>query len=400
MKILKKLAALAAAAAISLSAVPAVTFSANVAEPAAYGSSLTSDYIYFNSIDEAGAYVRSQMKARTAKIMISIPRDFNMDFQTSVNKIFAAALKETGNGSEGDYLRYSATFFNASSDYNNYIRRIVIEFTYHTDASQEEYVSKRSSEILSSLGIDQMTSYDKIRAIYKYVAEAAVYAHNVTEDQTKGSPVFSAYGVLKNGSAVCQGYAQLLYRLLTDAGISCRMIGGTSGKSDHVWNIAEVGGKYYLLDVTWDSQIFEQGGKELMFFMKGSDTFDKNADQPHVTSTGKEDNIVFRPDYTSQEFRSKYPISKTDFDPSEMYSPGDVDCDGKITAFDATLVLKAYANMSAGESSGLSKEQERSAEVSGDGKIGATDAAYILKYYAEISGNSTISFPDFIKTLK
>jgi len=58
----------------------------------------------------------------------------------------------------------------------------------------------------------------------------------------------------------------------------------------------------------------------------------------------------------------------------------DVDGDGVITSVDATLVLRAYNNISMGEPSGLTAEQEDKADANRDGKITAVDATFINRF--------------------
>ena len=58
----------------------------------------------------------------------------------------------------------------------------------------------------------------------------------------------------------------------------------------------------------------------------------------------------------------------------------DVDGDGVITNVDATLVLRAYNNISMGEPSGLTAEQENKADANRDGKITAVDATFINRF--------------------
>ena len=83
----------------------------------------------------------------------------------------------------------------------------------------------------------------------------------------------TAYAALKYRTAVCQGYAVLMYRLLREAGIHTRIITGeavtASGDSErHAWNLVECGGVYYHVDVTLDKA---QESHE--FFMKSEDDF-------------------------------------------------------------------------------------------------------------------------------
>jgi len=56
----------------------------------------------------------------------------------------------------------------------------------------------------------------------------------------------------------------------------------TQGKSEkHAWNAVNVGGKWYLLDATWDDPVIIGRGIILQsthyrYFLKGSKTFDKD----------------------------------------------------------------------------------------------------------------------------
>lgn len=68
---------------------------------------------------------------------------------------------------------------------------------------------------------------------------------------------------------------------------------------------------------------------------------------------------------------------------------GDIDGDGKISAYDASLTLSEYAALSAGRASTLTAEQRILADVDGDGKIGANDAGLILTFYSYLAGNGS-----------
>ena len=62
--------------------------------------------------------------------------------------------------------------------------------------------------------------------------------------------VFSAYGALVDGDAVCEGYA-LAYRLLLgELGIPCITV--ASDQMNHMWNLVELDDRWYHVDVTHD----------------------------------------------------------------------------------------------------------------------------------------------------
>jgi len=342
----------------------------------------------FSSVTEAGAYLRSCMTKRDTKVEFILPKDSH-SVSDLVDILFAEALKETGNGSEGDYLRLSVKKYDASVSSSSTSRKFILSIEYHTNGSQEQFVDKKAAEVLGTLNLSQKNDYEKIGAIYDYVIKCADYADDLSDPS-----IFSAYGALANKTVVCQGYSQLLYRLLTDAGISCRTVLGTSNGVDHVWNIAELEGAYYLLDPTWDSNL----GGTRNYFLRGSKDFDTIEPYTHTPSTGIADNLVFRPDYTSSEFRNAYPIAEKAYVPGVVLNLGttlgDLNGDNKVTAIDASLLLSTYAS-----GKELSKEFVAVADVNGDGVISSVDASYILKYYAEKNGGTDLSLAEFVSKI-
>ncbi|MDE5763342.1 MAG: hypothetical protein K2I00_00005 [Ruminococcus sp.] len=63
---------------------------------------------------------------------------------------------------------------------------------------------------------------------------------------------------------------------------------------------------------------------------------------------------------------------------------GDVNCDGKIDASDASLVLQEYSSLSASKKKKTSLNNNL-ADCDNDGKIDSSDASFILSKYAELS---------------
>lgn len=89
--------------------------------------------------------------------------------------------------------------------------------------------------------------------------------------------------------------------------------------------------------------------------------------------------------------------------PDDITFP-DVDGNGKADASDASLILKAYSNLSTGQPSGLDETQEKAADANMDGRIDASDASLVQSFYAQISvGNypgTLEGWKQFLKDLK
>ena len=209
--------------------------------------------VYFTNADSVIETVRSALVSNSQKITLTfrLDTDCMSDISAIVRELMTFAMSETDDPREGDYLyhRYGGYELEYSRDNDEYT--VCIMPTYYTDTKQEEYVTKRVREILGELSVGDMSDADKIRAVYDYVYGNVNYdvVHKKNEHYHLKT---TAYAALKNGCAVCGGYAGLMYRLLREAGINSRIITGQANGEYHAWNIAELDGLWYGIDVTWD----------------------------------------------------------------------------------------------------------------------------------------------------
>ena len=95
-----------------------------------------------------------------------------------------------------------------------------------------EKLMRQANQILKSIIIDEMTDYEKEKAIHDYIVE------NTRYDEKNEWPVEShtAYGALINGVAVCDGYAESFDLLLKMVGIKSKLIYGSLNGERHAWN--------------------------------------------------------------------------------------------------------------------------------------------------------------------
>lgn len=85
-------------------------------------------------------------------------------------------------------------------------------------------------------------------------------ARIVYDSETAGSSAadrrpnaFTAYGALVEGSAVCEGYSRAMQLVMNRLGIPCTLVSGLSLEGEsHMWNLLEIEGRGYHLDLTWD----------------------------------------------------------------------------------------------------------------------------------------------------
>ena len=248
------------------------------------------------------AYLRNAFVNRETHIEFGFYCDQPIDKAGEVIK--EALFTHTKNPIEGDYLRfqyreYSVTRYLVTSG-SRYCYLIFMDVVYMTDTAQEAAVSAAVSSLLGSLGVNSMDSYSKIKTIYNWICQNVSYdyAHVGNTEYLKQ---FSAYGALVEGTAVCQGYAVLLYRLLLESGVDVRVIPGTGNSTLHAWNIVELNGVYYNVDSTWDA------GKDSYGYFLCSD-----ADfSGHIRLDG----------YRTDAFMTSYPMSSKTYESEEKTTP-------------------------------------------------------------------------------
>lgn len=127
----------------------------------------------------------------------------------------------------------------------------------------------------------------RLKAVHDYVADRIAY--DVPALRSRNFPSQDAQTVLDSGLAVCAGYAQLVKAIGDAAELKVVVVvGQTRSGSDagHAWNAAEIDGRWYLLDATWDAgpvdgdRFIKKFGTD--YFMTPPDVFlnDHFPDQP------------------------------------------------------------------------------------------------------------------------
>ena len=232
---------------------------------------------YFISTETAADYVRDCMVKRKNQICFDMYATVFDNWESVLKtQLMDYILRHTENPLEGDYLKLNLSKCDivytpepVNSDGTDLVVHVTIDVKYLTTAAQEEKLTGKLKSVTDELELDGLTDYEKARAIYGYITENVQYDSEGVHDD-KDYLKFSAYGALVENSAVCQGYAALLYRMLLEQGIDSRVI--TSDKLNHAWNIAELSGMYYYMDSTWDSASGEQSAGEA-YFLKGKSDF-------------------------------------------------------------------------------------------------------------------------------
>ncbi len=347
---------------------------------------ITDTTVQADTFNEAAAKIKAALLSRTAKVSVSIPYNSTSLPSLNYDTLLSAALLDTDNSSEGDYLRGSFDSVTVTGNVTSDPTLFNYTFDYYTTADEEKKVNSECRKILTSLGTSKMNTYNRIKTIYRYVADNVKYT-----DSTSDKYYSSAYGALFKHTANSKGFSQLLYKLMKDAGLNCRIAQGSLNNEEHRWNIVCISPMFYMLDASADAKL-GKGSSE--YFLKGRkdiSTYD-NSYFYYYVSDSYEDNI---PNHTPVP----HPIYETEYDPS-VNVLGDVNGNGAIDAVDASAILKYYATVSAGKKGSLTTIQLNAADVNKNRKTDAVDASLILGYYAASSAGYSGTVTGYINKVK
>ena len=258
---------------------------------------------YFSDYDSAVLYLRKQMVSRETEINLNFPESWFTSHKDGLYwDLLYDAMKcdDSSTGQEGDALLYGYAGCNVSYSTAGYIKYTM---AYHSNAEQEAKLTEAVAEAMTTLQLNGLSEAKKITKIHDYICNHVDYAYNSTEEQ-----IYTAYGALCTGKAVCQGYAVLFYRLCKEAGLSVRIISGTGNGGAHAWNIVRIGSKYYNVDCTWDGQNTATYND---FLLKSEADF-----SDHTRKSWKVAGSHYLY-YTSAEFNAQYPMTEKSWDESD-----------------------------------------------------------------------------------
>lgn len=287
-------------------------------EPANDGIAAAAVEEYCATTSEAADQLRESMKDRSTTVEIGLISEETItedNFDSIANglfeEMFSEAMAHTGVATEGDYLRFQYGGLSGEmsgavdSEGVSYIT-YTLTIAYYTTAAQETAMDSAVDELLADLNLSGASDYEKIKAVYDYICANVTYDYTNLEDDSYLLK-YTGYAALLNGTAVCQGYAVLFYRLMLELGIDARVIASIEAEN-HAWNIVGLDDLYYNMDATWDA-----GMSSYSYFLRSPSGF------PDHTRAAE---------YETAAFHAAYPMSSTNYGETGGGDEGGGDEDG------------------------------------------------------------------------
>ncbi len=132
-------------------------------------------------------------------------------------------------------------------NYNTETGRVIdveIKYTVSAEQAEEMNIAVRTvaDEILKGISAD-MSQTDIVAYFHDTIITSCEYSETANSD--------NVYGCLVEGKAVCEGYSRAMQYLCTLVGVKCIIVTGVA-EEDHMWNMVEIDGQWYHIDLTWD----------------------------------------------------------------------------------------------------------------------------------------------------
>lgn len=154
-------------------------------------------------------------------------------------------------------------------------------FEYTEDESESAHIYKREElkQIVTQIeGVEKDT--ENLSKFDKFITFYDRLLRNIDYDQRhEGKSSYDTRSLrgLITHNTVCAGYATILQTICERNDITCHYVSGRSGSAGHAWNLVEIDGEKFNVDLTWDSGRYCNGiSPSRLYEWIGKDTNDFN----------------------------------------------------------------------------------------------------------------------------
>lgn len=126
---------------------------------------------------------------------------------------------------------------------------ISMTMVYSRTASEAAMIKPKfdaAAQKIIDKALEQEDLFDRVLVIHDAIVDMTDYS------VSGPSYISEADGPLVYGKALCEGYSKAFMYLCQSVGIQCICVAGTGNGEPHMWNMLQLDGEWYNMDVTWD----------------------------------------------------------------------------------------------------------------------------------------------------
>lgn len=217
------------------------------------------NYIYTETKNPSGEGIHfSASKEFSEEDLLALCKDLR-DFNGSIVECYYGNSRRGGDGAVTESDRVYVDLYYAYSDEKYIYDSIVNSVPLPEDRPELNEVKTACEDFHKEYIHEGMSDFDIELAVHDYIIDSCEFAN----DNEKTEHAYSAYGVLVDHKAVCEGYAKTAALLLKIEGVDAEIVSGYKSHRDddedekeknpgHMWNQVYISGTWYNLDTTWD----------------------------------------------------------------------------------------------------------------------------------------------------
>ncbi len=181
-------------------------------------------------------YMLSKIENRETEISIE-------EYQLTIEDLQAAMTSLLDGNPQ---LFFVSGEFEVWQDADGYATQIGLTYLYsETEIAEKLSAFNASVNAIVGYASQADTTLGKIMLVHDYLCINYEYDNSLV--------IHSAEEMFRTGTGVCQAYLQAFQAVMNELGIACEPV--TSQSMNHGWNIVQVNGNWYHIDVTWGDPV-------------------------------------------------------------------------------------------------------------------------------------------------
>ena len=183
---------------------------------------------------------------------------FYCDYDDCINDVKKLVQEDNTVSNINNFVHPFNSFSSVNVDVANN-GKITIKRKKSYNDVEIKYIKNYIENFINQNITEGSSNYDKIKLFHDHIVNNTIYdQENVKESHT-------AYNLLTTGKSICGGYSDIMSIYLNILGIQNYKV--TS--ENHIWNLVNLDGSWYHLDVTWDDPVASDGKQYLIhnFFL-------------------------------------------------------------------------------------------------------------------------------------
>lgn len=172
------------------------------------------------------------------------------------------AIAVKNNSKSKEFIQHYIIYNNYSEDVERYETAIKTNSVDQLSEIDQE-ICTTVQNIINENITEDMSEYEKVKSIHDYIINNTRYDYSNYLSDTIPDVSYTIKGVIIDGVAVCQGYAETFLLFMNLLGIENKFIVGYGNGVSHAWNLVRLEGDWYHVDTTWDDPI-SKSGKNLL----------------------------------------------------------------------------------------------------------------------------------------